>query len=135
MKIDPYLTFPGTCEQAMGFYAQVLDGQIVMLTRFGDTPGCEELPPEGVMHARLVFGDQVLMASDNHPAHPYEGIKGCSISLNVDSPEQATRVFQALGEVGQVQMPLAETYWARSFGMLTDRFGVPWMVNCAKPGF
>jgi PhnB protein len=135
MKIDPYLTFDGTCEQAMRFYADALGGTIAMMTRFGDSPGCEELPPDRIMHARLTFGDQVLMASDNHPAFPYEGIKGCSISLNVDTPEQAQRAFDALSQGGTVQMPLGETFWAQRFGMFTDRFGVPWMVNCAKPGF
>ena len=135
MKIDPYLTFDGTCEQAMNFYAQSLGGQIVMMSRFGDAPGCEGLPPERIMHARLHIGDQVLMASDNHPAFPYEGIKGCSIALNVDTPDQARRAFDALAAGGQVGMPLGETSWSRSFGMLNDRFGVPWMVNCAKPGF
>jgi len=135
MKIDPYLTFPGTCEQAMHFYAQVLGGQIVMLTRFANTPGCEGLPPDGIMHARLVIGDQVLMASDNHPAHPYDGIKGCSISINVDTVEEAHRVFNALSAGGKPIMPLDETFWAQRFGMFIDRFGVPWMVNCARPGY
>ena len=135
MKIDPYLTFDGTCEQAMRFYAEALRGELGMLMRFRDSPGCEELPPDLIMHARLNVGDEVLMASDNHPAFPYEGIKGCSISLNVDSPEEAQRVFDVLAGGGKVEMPLAETFWARSFGMLKDQFGVAWMINCAKPGF
>ena len=135
MKINPYLTFDGTCEQAMRFYAEALRGELGMLMRFRDSPGCEELPPDLIMHARLNVGDEVLMASDNHPAFPYEGIKGCSISLNVDSPEEAQRVFDVLAGGGKVEMPLAETFWARSFGMLKDRFGVAWMINCAKPGF
>jgi PhnB protein len=135
MKIDPYLIFDGTCEEAMNFYAQALGGEVVMMNRFGDSPGCEGLPPERIMHARLHFGDQVLMASDSHPAHGYDGIKGISIALNVDTPERSERSFQALSAGGSVTMPLGETPWSQSFGMFTDRFGVPWMVNCAKPGF
>lgn len=135
MNIDPYLIFDGTCEQAMNFYAQALGGEVVMMSRFAESPGCEDLPPERIMHARLHVGDQVLMASDSHPAHGHDGIKGFSIALNVDSPEQAQRSFQALADGGTVVMPLGETFWSESFGMLIDRFGVSWMVNLAKPGF
>jgi PhnB protein len=135
MKIDPYLVFDGTCEQAMTFYAAALGGEVVMMNRFAQSPGCEDLPPERIMHARVHVGDQVLMASDSHPAHGYDGIKGFSIALNVESPEQAQRSFQALAEGGTVVMPLGETFWSESFGMLIDRFGVSWMVNLAKPGF
>ena len=138
MKIDPYLIYDGQCEAAFQFYARVLRGEIMMMQRFADSPGCEDFPASHrnlIMHARLTIGDQVLMASDNNPAFPYEGIKGCSVSINVDSPEQAQEVFDGLADGGNVQMPLQETFWAQRFGMLTDRFGVPWMVNCAKPGF
>jgi len=74
----------------------------------------------------------VLMGSDNHPAQPYEGVKGCSVSLSVDSIKEAERIFAALSDGGQVTMPLAQTFWAVRFGMLVDRFGVPWMINCEK---
>lgn len=135
MQLNPYLTFNGTCEAAFKFYAQCLDGEIAMMMPFGETPGCESMPPESrdkIMHARLVMGDQVLMASDNHPDYPYDGIKGCSISLNVDSVADAERIFNALAKDGSVQMPLDKTFWAERFGMLADQFGVSWMVNCEK---
>ena len=135
MNIDPYLIFDGTCEQAMNFYAAALGGEVVMMSRFAESPGCEDLPPERIMHARVHVGDQVLMASDSHPAHGHDGIKGFSIALNVDSAEQAKRSFEALADGGTVVMPLGETFWSESFGMLIDRFGVSWMVNLAKPGF
>lgn len=133
MKINAYLTYDGQCEAAFRFYAQCLGGTLEAMSRFADTPGCEHVPAshrDKIMHARLVVGDQVLMASDNIPEYPYEGIKGCSIALNVDSKAEADRAFKALSEQGQVIMPLDKTFWAARFGMLVDRFGVPWMINC-----
>ena len=137
MQLNPYLTFNGTCEAAFKFYQQCLGGEIVMMMPFGETPGCEQMPAasrDKIMHARLVFDDQVLMASDNHPDHPYDGIKGCSLSLNVATAAEAERVFNALSKNGTVQMPLEPTFWAERFGMFVDQFGVPWMVNCEKSG-
>jgi PhnB protein len=100
---------------------------------FGDSPACDAIPADyrdKIMHARLVVNGQALMASDNHPDYPHEGVKGCSISLNVDSISEADRIFAGLSEGGSVQMPLEKTFWAARFGMATDRFGVPWMINC-----
>lgn len=133
MKINAYLTFNGNCEEAMRFYASCLGGTLDPINTFGDTPACDHVPADyrdKIMHARLTVGDQVLMASDNMPDYPYDGVKGCSIALNVDSIAEAQRVFAALSEQGQVIMPLDKTFWAVSFGMLVDRFGVPWLVNC-----
>jgi PhnB protein len=133
MKINAYLTFNGNCEEAMRFYARSLGGTLDPINTFGDTPACDHVPADyrdKIMHARLTVGDQVLMASDNMPDYPYDGVKGCSIALNVDSIAEAQRVFAALSEQGQVIMPLDKTFWAVSFGMLVDRFGVPWLVNC-----
>ena len=134
MQINPYLVFNGNCEEAFNFYARCLRGELVSVQRFGDTPGCENMPAshrDKIMHVRLQAGDQVLMASDNHPAHPYEGVKGCSIALSVDQAEEADRIFDELSQGGTVVMPMQETFWAKRFGMLNDRFGVPWMINGA----
>ena len=134
MHINSYLVFNGNCEEAFKFYAHCLRAELPILQRFGDTPGCEGMPAaarEKIMHVRLQAGDQVLMASDNHPDHPYEGIKGCSIALAVDEAAEADRIFEALAQGGTVVMPMQETFWAKRFGMLTDRFGVPWMINGA----
>lgn len=138
MYIHAYLVFNGACEEAFNTYAKVLRGRIAMLSRFGEGPGSEEFSSADknkVMHARLEVDDQILMASDNHPSYPYDGIKGCSISLHVDTPEEADRISNELSQGGSVQMPPQETFWARRFAMLTDRFGVPWMVNCPRPEF
>ncbi|HJW47014.1 MAG TPA: VOC family protein [Lysobacter sp.] len=134
MQLNPYLTFNGNCEEAFNFYAKCLRGELALVQRFGDTPGCEGMPAshrDKIMHVRLQLGDQVLMASDNHPDHPFEGIKGCSIALSVDQADEADRIFNELAQGGVVAMPMQETFWAKRFGMVNDRFGVPWMINGA----
>ena len=132
MKMSPYLTFNGDCEAAFKFYERCFGGKIeAMLTHKG-TPAAEHVPAEWqdkIMHARLVFGDNVLMGSDAPPQHREE-MKGFSVSLGVDQPAEAERIFRALSENGTVRLPLQQTFWAVRFGMCVDRFGVPWMVNC-----
>lgn len=135
MQINPYLIFNGDCQEAFKFYEQCLRGKIEAMMTFGETPACDHVPAscrDKIIHTRLVVGDQVLMGSDTTPEHPYNGISGCSVSLNVDSIAEAERIFTALADQGTIQMPLQATFWAVRFGMLTDRFGVPWMVNCEK---
>lgn len=135
MKISPYMNFDGKCEAAFKFYAEVFGGQILAMMPFGDTPACDHVPPEcrdKIMHARLVVGDQVLMGSDCTPMHPYEGVKGASVALNVPKPADAERIFAALSQQGSVQMPMQETFWAQRFGMVTDQYGIPWLINCEK---
>ena len=132
MKIHAYLMFDGQCEQAFNFYAELLGGKLELM-RFGESPEAGEVPPEfhdRVMHVCLTVGDQILMASDTIPQYPHEGIKGCSISLQVDNVPEAERLYEALSAGGEVQMALQATFWATQFAMLTDRFGVPWMINC-----
>ncbi|MGH7061151.1 MAG: VOC family protein [Stellaceae bacterium] len=135
MKLNPYLTFNGTCEAAFKFYETCLGGKIGFMMKNGQSPMADQTPPERrdqVMHARLMLGDQVLMGSDAPPDR-YEPAKGFTVTLSVDEPAEADRVFNALSEEATVTMPIQETFWARRFGMLTDRFGVPWMINCEKP--
>jgi PhnB protein len=134
MQLNPYLTFNGQCEAAFKFYEQCLGGKIVAMLPHAGTPAEEHVPAEWrnkIMHARLIVGDDVLMGSDAPPDR-YEGSKGFSVTLGVDNPAEAERVFNALAEKGTVQMPIQETFWAARFGMLVDRFGIPWMINCEK---
>ncbi|WP_347905366.1 VOC family protein [Pseudomonas purpurea] len=133
MKINPYLIFNGDCKEAFTFYAQCLHGTIETMLTFGETPARDHVPEDcrdRIIHVRLLVGDQVLMGSDTTPERPYNGISGCSVSLNVTRIAEAERIFTALADRGTVQMPLEATFWAVRFGMLVDRFGVPWMVNC-----
>ena len=133
MKLNPYLTFNGDCEAAFRFYEQHLGGKIQVILPFGETPACGEIPKEWhdkVMHACLVIGDNLLMGSDNPPGMQEEK-QGYSVAINVDEPAEAERIFGALAEGGTVRMPLEQTFWAIRFGMVVDRFGISWMVNCA----
>ena len=134
MQLNPYLEFNGQCEEAFRFYERCLGGKIVAMFTHADTPMEGQTPPEWrnkIMHARLIVGDKVLMGSDMPKEHS-DGAKGFSISVGVDDPQEAEKVFHALAEGGKVRMPIAETFWAHRFGMLEDRFGIPWMVNCEK---
>jgi PhnB protein len=135
MQLNPYLTFNGQCEAAFKFYERCLGGKIEMMLSHGEAPTAEQIAFEWrqkIMHAHLVVGDQVLMGSDAPPAH-YEKLQGFSASLGVEDPAEAERIFHALVENGTVRMPLQETFWAVRFGMFVDRFGIPWMINCARP--
>ena len=136
MQLNPYLSFNGQCEAALKFYQQVLGGEIVaMMHLWRNADGRQTLA--GIArqdHPRPPrrWRTTVLMASDSPPDH-YEPMKGISVTLNIDEPAEAERVFHALAAGGTVTMPIEETFWARRFGMLTDRFGTPWMINCEKP--
>lgn len=134
MQLTTYLNFDGQCEAAFKFYEQCLGGKIEEMHTHGETPAAEHVSSEWqdkIMHARLVVGDGVLMGSDAPPEH-YEEAKGFSVSLQIDDVDDAERIFHALAEGGTVRMPIQETFWAARFGMLVDRFGIPWMVNCEQ---
>jgi len=134
MQLNPYLTFDGQCKAAFNFYEKVLGGKIEAMMTYGGSPIAEQTQPEWrnkIMHARMIVGDKMLMASDAPPDR-YEAMKGIMVTLGIDEPVEAERIFHALSENGTVQMPIQETFWARRFGMLVDQFGTPWMVNCEK---
>ncbi|MFC5474903.1 VOC family protein [Paraherbaspirillum soli] len=135
MELNPYLLFNGQCEAAFKFYEQCFGGKITgMLPHRGSSMEAQT-PPEWldkIMHARMSVGDKLLMGSDC-PPDQYEAPKGFSVTLGIETPAEAERIFNALAENGTVQMPLTETFWALRFGMLVDRFGIPWMINCEKP--
>ncbi len=135
MRINPYLIFNGDCKAAFTFYAHTLQGRIEVMMTFGESPAREHFPADLhnlIIHTSLSVDGQAIMGSDTTPDRPTDDMAGCSISLNVDSIAEAERVFAALSEDGSVQMPLEATFWAARFGMLVDRFGVSWMVNCEK---
>lgn len=134
MLMNAYLVFDGNCEEAFRYYAEVLRAELPALMRFSDAPGCEDMPADmknRIIHVRLEVDGHVLMGSDASPqCGAYEGVKGVSITLNVDSKAEARRLFEALGKGGKITMPLDQTFWAALFGAVEDRFGVPWMINC-----
>jgi PhnB protein len=132
-QLDTYLFFDGNCAEAMRFYQEALGGKIEGIMKYGDGPqGCAEAAKDRVMHASLLLGDRRLMASDTPGGpHPHEGNKGFAVAYNVATKADAQRVFAALGAGGKVLMPLEKTFWTEAFGMLTDRFGIPWMIGVA----
>ena len=134
MQMNPYLLFDGQCEAAFKFYAKLLGGKIEAMMTHEGTPAACQVPAEWgskILHARLNLGGQILMGSDAPPDRQQKP-QGFSINISVDSPAEAERLFQALEENGAVTMPIGETFWATRFGMLTDRFGIPWMINCER---
>ena|SRR2546423_4248185 len=136
MQLNAYLNFNGQCEAAFKFYEQALGGKILNLTRFESTPMAQQMPSEmrnKIIHARMQIGDTVLMASDAPPER-FRPPGGFGLSLSVNSGTEAEQKFNALAENGTIEMPMSQTFFAARFGMLKDRFGIPWMVICEKEG-
>lgn len=138
MKVESYLMFEGRCEEALDFYRSALGAKVGTLMRYKDNPepagapGCGEgsgpgPTPEMVMHAEFTVGQTTLMASDGMGSGKAI-FQGISLALSPADEAEAKRLFNALADGGQVQMPLAKTFFSQAFGMLADRFGVPWMV-------
>lgn len=133
MMIEPYLFFEGRCEEALEFYRQSLDAEITMLMRYRESP---EPPPPGmlppgnqdkIMHANMRIGEAVVMASDGMCSGKAE-FRGFSLSLSAANENEARQLFTALAEKGEVRMPLTKTFFSSCFGMVTDQFGVSWMI-------
>jgi PhnB protein len=136
MQMSPYLSFKGDCEAAFRLYERCLGGKLGPVFRYAGSPMAGDVPADWsdkVMHASLTVGDQVLLGGDVAPDR-YEEPKGFSVSLQIKSAAEAERIFQELGQEGRVLMPLAKTFWAERFGMVVDRFGIPWMINCEGSG-
>ena len=143
MQFSPYLNFDGNCAEAFAFYKDVFNGTVVHQSTFGEMPPDPDMPPlpaeakHRVMHVHLQVGQQALMGSDAMPgageacAGGYSKPQGLWVSIGVGSMAEGQRVFDALAAGGQVTMPFAATFWSPGFGMVTDRFGTPWMVNVA----
>lgn len=138
--VQPYLSFEGRCEEAVEFYRRALGAQVEMMMRFSDSPepsaeGCAggpKPPGDKIMHCSFRVGDSVLMASDGMCSGKSVG-DGISLSYTVPTVEESQRIFAALSEGGKVEMPLASTFFSPSFGIVSDRFGVSWMVHVTPP--
>lgn len=142
--LTPYLSFCGNTREAFAFYAQALGAEIQAMLRFADMPappagddGCAGGPPpgadgagDGIMHACLALpGGALLMAGDVPPGMPFDGVKGVMLALQYDTVAEAERVFATLADGGSITMPMGPTFWAKCFGMVTDRHGISWAVN------
>ena len=144
MKLPPYLMFfNGDCREAFDFYAGALGGQIILRVTYGDMPTDPSQPPlpeeakSQLAHVNLLVGEASIMGGDSimgcGGSEKIDGRNDTTVNIEVDTVEEAERVFAAMSAGGKVQMPLMETAWSQRFGMFTDRYGKPWMVNCNKP--
>src|SRR6478672_1239447 len=132
--LNPYLNFKGNTEEAFNFYKSVFGGDFPMVMRFRDTPEAARVPPneqDKIMHIALPIGKNVLMGTDALEAmgHKLTAGNSFSLSINAKGKEETDQIFNGLAAGGQVTMPLENTFWGAYFGMLTDKFGVQWMVN------
>lgn len=135
MNFNPYLNFNGDCAEAMAFYADVFGGEVTFLQTFGESAMAADMPPalHGlVMHSSLQIGDRVIMGADD-PWGKYEPPRGVHVQTGFPEYTEAERVFNALANGGEITMPFEKTFWTSGFGMLRDRFGILWMVNCDEP--
>jgi PhnB protein len=134
MKLNAYLLFNGNCEEAIKFYEKCLGGKIVAMLPHKGTPAEKHAPPgweNKILHARLDVGDQMLLASDC-PPDAFKVPQGFSVCLGVTDPKDAEQYFHALEDGAKVTMPIQKTFWSPMFGMLTDRYGIPWIINTAQ---
>jgi PhnB protein len=135
MQVQPYLFFDGRCDEAVEFYRTTLGAKVGMLMRYKDSPDPAMVHgnADKVMHASLQIGDSMVLASDGR-CQGQPSFQGFALSLTAGDDAEAKRLFEALADGGQVQMPMAKTFFASSFGMVSDRFGVGWMVYVPAQG-
>ena len=135
MQMITYLSFRGECEAAFKFYEECFDGKLGQIFHYAGTPLADQVPADWqdkVMHGSVAVGEHVLMGGDVAPDR-YEKPQGFSLSLQIKSTSQAERIFHLLAKDATVVMPLEKTFWAARFGMVVDRFGIPWLINCEGP--
>lgn len=130
MKLTPYLHFAGQAEEVLNFYASALGGEVVMLSRYGDSPmPIDEDYKQKIIHARLVFGGNMIMISDSFKGKEVNTNGNIQLSVEATDKAQLETVFSKMAEGGKITMPLQQQFWGATFGMLEDKFGVSWMFN------
>ena len=133
LGVNPYITYKGNCRQAIEFYKSALDAQVLGIHTVGESPMANMGPAENIMHCSLKVGDSTIMMSDDPRLDsPAEG-GNISLAIGLNDPARAKQLFDNLVKDGTVIMPLGKTYWAEAFGMVTDKFGIKWMINCEAP--
>ncbi len=136
-KVAAYLSFDGNCAEAFDLYAAVFGGEPGLRMTYGQSPMADELPAGAagrVMHTSMTIGGVELMGADLHPGRPYQRPQGMNVMVDLDSAERVGAAFARLAEGGQVTMPVTATFWSPAFGMVTDRFGTPWMLAFVSNG-
>jgi PhnB protein len=134
MKLQPHVNFSGRCLEAFKRYAEIFGGRITRQMSYGESPAkdqCSSSTRDQIIHAEVDLGGSVVMGCDAPPGR-FQAPQGIQLSVQIDRPADAERIFNALAQGGSVVMPFAQTFWAYRFGMCTDEFGIAWMVNCEK---
>jgi PhnB protein len=134
LGITPYIAHRGNCREAIEFYRQALDAEVLFTQTVGESPMKECGPADNIMHCTLKAGDStIMMCDDMRPELPPPAQGSISLALGLDDPQRAAQLFARLADGGTTIMPLEKTYWAEAFGIVVDRFGVQWMLNCEAP--
>jgi PhnB protein len=133
LGVSPYIAFKGNCREAIEFYKSALDAHVLFTQTVGESPMSNMGPAENIMHCTIKIGDSTIMMCDDPRPDAAASGGNISLAIGLNDPERAKQVFGNLARNGTVVMPLEKTYWAEAFGMVTDKFGVKWMVNCDAP--
>lgn len=133
LGVNPYISFKGNCRQAIEFYKDALGAEVLFIQTVGESPMSNMGPADNIMHSTLKVGDSTVMMSDDPRPEAAAAAGNISLAIGLNDPEKAKELFGNLAKGGSVIMPLGKTFWAEAFGMLTDKFGVRWMVNCDAP--
>ena len=133
LGVSPYIAFKGNCREAIEFYKRALDAEVLFTQTVGESPMSNMGPAENIMHCTMKVGDSTIMMCDDARPDAPAGGGNISLAIGMNNAEQARKIFGNLAKEGSVIMPLEKTYWAEAFGMVADKFGVKWMVNCDAP--
>lgn len=131
--VNPYIAFKGNCQEAIDFYKGALGAEVLDTHTYGNSPMAEMGPADKIMHCTIKVGDTYLMMSDDMRPDAAATAGNISLSVGLNDTDRAKTVFNNLADGGNITMPLDKTFWAEAFGMLTDKFGVKWMINCDQP--
>lgn len=128
--VNPYIAFKGNCRDAIEFYKTALGASVLFSQTFGESPMSSMGPADAIMHSSVRIGDSTLMMCDDPRPEAASGDGNISLAIGLDDPERAAVLFRNLADGGSIVMPIQKTYWAEAFGMVTDKFGIKWMINC-----
>lgn len=132
LGVNPYISFNGNCSEAIEFYKSALNADVLFSQTYGESPAAGMGAADNIMHCTLKVGDSPIMMCDNPRPGPAVG-GNISLAIGLDDPQRAKQLFDNLAQGGTVKMPLEKTFWAEAFGMVTDKFGINWMINCDAP--
>lgn len=133
LGVEPYIAFKGNCQEAMDFYKDALGAEVLFTQTYGNSPMSDMAPADKIMHSTIQIGESKIMMCDDMRPEAGETGGNISLAIGLDDTEKAKLLFNNLADGGNVTMPLDKTFWAEAFGMLTDKFGINWMVNCDQP--